>query len=383
MTLGNNFLQWNRREFIKLSAFGATLGFGLAGKKIFLDPIPSFAHVAKTNMADDFQLPTTGVFVWDEIYRMKFAQDAIDLANWVEEKTGIPALGNISGHPFPVKKYLLAKERTIETGALTEQDFVPTKAIDYQTMYMVHSRSHIHKLRMLEASRAGLLHGENVIPPGLMEYLKMACGGTYTAARIALSRGVAMNMNGGFHHAFADHESGFCYVNDVAIAIKLLLDQGLIKKAMIVDLDVHHGDGNASITLGDRRVAIYDFYQEDNFPSEKIPVAHPVAMRAMAATAVTDQVYLEALRSTLPRAVESEAPDIIFYLAGSDPFLDDVLGSFLLTKQGLRQRDEFTLETVRKRDIPVAVVCAGGYPKSIGDIVDILSGTMAAVKSAG
>jgi len=218
-----------------------------------------------------------------------------------------------------------------------------------------------------------------VIPPGLMDYLLVACGGTYAAARIALDRGAAMNLNGGFHHAFASHESGFCYINDVAIAIKILRSQKLAEKAMIVDLDVHHGDGNASVMMNDKHTAIYDFYQEDNFPAVKIPVKYPQAMRGGGFN-VKDSVYLERLEATLPQAMDAESPDLIFYLAGSDPHLNDMLGDFKLTAEGLRKRDEFVLRTARERNIPVAVVCAGGYPKVMEDIVDILTGTISAVK---
>ena len=372
------FLKLDRREFMRLGVFMAAAGGGWAGKKAWLDPVPAFASPVEAFGKDDYQVPAEGALVWDELYRMKFAQDAIDLSHWVERKTGIPALGNISGHPFPVKKYLLAKEKAENDGVLTQKDFAAAPSFGYDEMYLVHSRSYIHKLRLLEFSRLGLLHGENVIPPGLVEYLKRACGGTYAAARIALARGVAMNINGGFHHAFADHESGFCYVNDVAIAIRKLRTLGLAHKVMIVDLDVHHGDGNAAITRDDPSVAIYDFYQEDNFPFTKIPVAYPIAR--MGYSGVTDSVYMDTLKATLPAAVEAEAPDLIFYLAGSDPFVGDVLGGFELTKQGLRRRDEFVLSTARAAEVPVAVLCAGGYPRQLEDIVDILSGTMAAVK---
>ena len=370
----------NRRNMLKLGALAAAAGMGYASQAYYFDVVPEFSHIEE--YMDDLPQTPEGRIVWHDQYKMAFVEDLFKALNSLKEKTGSGMFDHITSHPFPVYKYRAAYRNALERGMIQPHDVIAPGPMIDDDFLLVHSSGYIKKLKFMETTRMGLLNGENVIPPGLVEYLRLACGGTYLAARSALENGAAMNLNGGFHHAFADMESGFCYINDVAIAIKKLRAQRLVKRAMLIDLDVHHGDGNASVMMNDEDVYIYDFYQDDNFPPEKHKVECKVALDGYAIPQVTDERYLGALSKTLPKAVEEARPDLVFYLAGSDPHENDVLGGFKLTIDGMKERDRFTVETVRKKDIPLAVVCAGGYPSRREDIVSILTNTIGAAMSA-
>ncbi len=273
-----------------------------------------------------------------------------------------------------------SKEKTINDKILYESDFSSTEPVTLADILTVHSKGHILELYFKGYSYIGLLNGENPIMPELLDYVRTASGGTYAASRIALEKGIAMNFNGGFHHAMAKKESGFCYINDVAITIKKLRSEKYLKKVMVIDMDVHHGDGNAMIMGNDDNVSIFDVYQENNFPYKKYPVEYAVALNSKHNGApVTDSVYMNEIKG-LPDAIEREKPDFIIYLAGADPHEGDILGGFRLTKKGLSDRDEYVIETARMKDIPVAVVTAGGYPVNVKDVVDIHTNTAKIVK---
>ena len=178
-----------------------------------------------------------------------------------------------------------------------------------------------------------------------------------------------MNLSGGFHHAFSDYEEGFCYLNDVGVAIKKLQKEKKTDKVMIIDCDVHHGNGNASIFLNDPSVYIIDIYQQDNYPNRKIPVDAAISLKS--SEGIDDEMYLSKLGQVLESSIDIFKPDLIFYLAGADPYYDDKLGKFKMTKEGLARRDNKVIKAVSERGISLTVVLAGGYSRRLEDVVDI------------
>lgn len=271
-------------------------------------------------------------------------------------------------HIFPVDKYdrlqteilsdLVQEEELVCPLALTEEDF-----------RLVHTKKYLSRLEGLAHSVGGLFNGENPLTSGILDFAKASCAGTYYAAEIALQKGRGMNLSGGFHHAFPHQEEGFCYLNDVAIAIKKLQKEKKIKKAMIVDCDVHHGNGNAFIFSGEPSVFIFDIYQSDNYPEKKFDVNMAIALDSQ--EFIDDAKYLKELTAALKPAVESFKPNIIFYLDGADPYKKDLLGGFKMTHAGLKERDAHVVKVAGDLGIPLAVVLAGGYSPNLEDVVKV------------
>jgi acetoin utilization deacetylase AcuC-like enzyme len=183
------------------------------------------------------------------------------------------------------------------------------------------------------------------------------CGGTLLAGRLALEHGCAAHLGGGFHHAFASHGEGFCLLNDVAVAARVLIAGSKIERVAVVDLDVHQGNGTAAIFADDQSVFTFSMHQENNYPAEKPPSDLDLGLDDHA----SDEVYLDLLSEHLPKVLEGHDPDLVFYLAGADPYRDDQLGGLGLTLEGLRRRDQFVYDSLRDRDTALAVVLAGGY----------------------
>jgi acetoin utilization deacetylase AcuC-like enzyme len=186
-------------------------------------------------------------------------------------------------------------------------------------------------------------------------------------ARLALEDGRAGHLGGGFHHAYADHGEGFCMLNDVAVALRVLLDEGIIARAAVVDLDVHHGNGTASVFAGDPTVFTFSVHQEHNYPADKPPSDLDVGLE----DGTGDGEYLGALEAGLRQTLDAQDPELVVYLAGADPYRDDQLGGLSLTLDGLRGRDRMVISECRERGVPVAVVLAGGYAYRLEDTVSI------------
>jgi acetoin utilization deacetylase AcuC-like enzyme len=202
--------------------------------------------------------------------------------------------------------------------------------------------------------------------------MRLCCGGTLLAARTALERGACPHLGGGFHHAFADHGEGFCLFNDVAVAVATLLASGEVARAMIVDLDVHHGNGSAAIFADEPRAITMSMHQQNNYPAHKPPSDIDVGLR----DGVGDDEYLALLEANLPTALDTYRPELVVYLAGADPYRADQLGGLALTQAGLRQRDRMVLTACRDREVPAAVVLAGGYAVDTRDTVAIHAATI-------
>ena len=210
----------------------------------------------------------------------------------------------------------------------------------------------------------------------MAEAFFLAAGGTTLAARQALECGIGFNLGGGFHHAFADHGEGFCAINDMAVAVRRLQRDGLIGRAMVVDCDVHHGNGTAAIFAGDSSVFTLSIHQFNNYPSEKPPSSLDIHL----ADGVGDAEYLNRLEHAYRAALALFKPEFVMYVAGADPYREDQLGGLLLTFNGLKDRDRLVLGEALRRGIPAAVVLAGGYAESVEDTITIHANTAAAAK---
>jgi acetoin utilization deacetylase AcuC-like enzyme len=312
--------------------------------------IPKSPLSVKTVGRED---PTHANFVWNPEYRVGF---------W--------------WHLFPVKKYFLIYNRILEEKVLTPADFIQSTPLFDRDLTLVHSRGYMVRLYLLALTPMGLINGENPISWNIFKKLKVACGGTYLACKIALEKGMGMNLGGGFHHAFASHEEGFCHLNDMAVAIRKLQVERYIDRAMVIDCDVHQGNGTASIFQWDDTVFTFSIHQDDIYPYEKPYSSYDISLHG--SLRVDDEKYLEQLE-VLPNLIKKHRPDLVIYLAGADPFKKDRLGGFLLTKQGLMDRDVYVLRLCAKLSIPVAIVLGGGYAPDIDDTVEIHLNTVRVV----
>jgi acetoin utilization deacetylase AcuC-like enzyme len=211
--------------------------------------------------------------------------------------------------------------------------------------------------------------------PELVERARRAVGGSVAAARFAVEHGLGMNLGGGTHHAGRDFARGFCLFNDVAVALAVLRSQRLAERALIVDCDVHQGDGTAQALADDRAAFTLSLNGARNYPFQRIPSDLDVELP----TGTGDDAYLAALAEALDLALPRVRPDVAFYLAGADPWEGDRLGRLALTKAGLRARDELVLDGLRGAGARVCVVLAGGYAEDVRDTVDINAATAAAV----
>jgi acetoin utilization deacetylase AcuC-like enzyme len=200
--------------------------------------------------------------------------------------------------------------------------------------------------------------------PALVDGFRLMCGGTCQAAELALDAGLAVHLGGGLHHAFPDHGEGFCLFNDVAVAIRRLQRDGRIHRAAVVDCDVHHGNGTAFIFGVDASVFTFSMHQQLNYPAWKPASDLDIGL----ANGVEDDEYLARLAGALPQ-VTGFHPELIVYLAGSDPYQEDRLGGLALTLEGLRRRDRLVLDAAAAARIPVAIVLAGGYALRVEDTV--------------
>ena len=273
---------------------------------------------------------------------------------------------DIGKHVFPLQKYRIIYENLLMMGARKDRFFRSRAATDEEVL-LVHTPKYLNRLRTAALSRAELQALEMRFSPELVRFARLAVGGTILTARKALEDGLAVHIGGGFHHAFPDHGEGFCVLNDVAVAAAKVIAEKRVRKVMIVDMDVHHGNGTAAAFAGREDVFTFSVHQMDVYPSDKPPGSLDVGLWSGAG----DDPYLNAVRAHVPRIFEDFGPGLVLYLAGADPYEKDQLGGLKLTKEGLKERDKIVIEGARARGIPVAVVLAGGYAPEIEDTVDI------------
>jgi acetoin utilization deacetylase AcuC-like enzyme len=262
-----------------------------------------------------------------------------------------------ASHPFPISKYPLLKDLILADGTIESADLVTPEPLDLESLALVHTPEYLAKLegRGLSAAEQRLLG----IPwsDALWTRSRLAAGGTLIAARVALAEGLAANLAGGTHHAFADHGEGFCVLNDVAVAIEKLRAEGRIERAAIVDLDVHQGNGTAAIFESVEQVFTFSMHGERNYPLRKMRSSLDIPLGDGAG----DEEYLSVLARHLPFVLDQARADITFYLAGVDVAAGDRYGKLSLTEEGIRRRDRCVIETVRFRGTPLAIVLGGGY----------------------
>jgi acetoin utilization deacetylase AcuC-like enzyme len=280
------------------------------------------------------------------------------------------------GHVFPIRKFELVRDRLLREGTLLPSDIVEPQPAPLADVLLVHTDDYVTRLRAgtltpRELRRLGLPWSKALVRRSFL-----AAGGTLKAARHALLEGIGSNLAGGTHHAFPDRGEGFCVLNDVAIAIRTLRRDGLIKRAGIIDCDVHQGNGTAAIFASDESVFTFSMHGAKNYPLFKERSTLDVELP----DGTGDAEYLETLSKHLPR-VFAHAPDIVFYLGGADPYLNDKLGRLALSIEGLRARDELVLNECRARQIPVATTMSGGYAVEISDTVEIHCNTIRAARA--
>jgi acetoin utilization deacetylase AcuC-like enzyme len=279
------------------------------------------------------------------------------------------------GHVFPIRKFELVRDQLLREGTLRAAQIVEPHPAAIEDVLLVHTLDYVTRLRAgsltpREIRRLGLPWSKALVRRSFL-----ATGGTLAASRWSLEEGVGSNLAGGTHHAFPDHGEGFCVLNDVAIAIRVLLRDRLIERSGVVDCDVHQGNGTAAIFEGDERVYTFSMHGAKNYPLFKARSSLDVELP----DGTDDAAYMTALAENLPR-VFAHAPDIVFYLGGADPFVGDKLGRLALTMEGLAARDRFVLSECRARRIPIVTVMSGGYAEDIKDTVEIHCNTIRAVR---
>ena len=272
-----------------------------------------------------------------------------------------------TNHRFPIAKYALLRDAVIASGLVPPANVHEPERASIESLRLVHTERYVEAvlsgtLGDAEQRRIGLPWSES-----LVERSFRAVGGTCEAATAALDLGVTMNLAGGTHHAFPDHGEGFCVFNDVAVAIRSLQRTGRIRRAVVIDLDVHQGNGTHAVFAGDPSVFTFSMHGGRNYPFHKVPGSLDVEL----VDGTGDDSYLSALAEALPRALSASTPDLAVYLAGADSHEGDRLGRLCLTFDGLARRDVMVLEACREVGIPVAITIAGGYGRNIEDSVKV------------
>lgn len=264
------------------------------------------------------------------------------------------------GHPFPMGKFPALHQHLLSKGLIRAQDVVTPRQADWSDLLRVHTH------RYLSALAEGTLSRKEVRRMGLpwskrlVYRSRLAVQGTINAAFMALEDGVAANLAGGTHHAFPDHGEGFCVLNDVAVAIQVLMSSCWIQRTLIIDLDVHQGNGNAAFFTGSQVVFTFSMHGNKNYPFRKPPSTLDIPLE----DGTNDKDYMCALEKYLPTVLERARPDLVFYLGGIDVMQNDRFGRIALTRDGLHARDGFVLESIRDLGYPVVLLLSGGYAET-------------------
>ena len=308
----------------------------------------------------------------------------------------------IGQHVFPAEKYRRVRNQLVETAVAGPEDFITPQPASDEDILLVHAPRYVEKLKTGSLSAREELELEIPFSPELVQAFWLAAGGSILTAQRALIDGIAVNIGGGFHHAFPDHGEGFCMIHDVAVAIRRMQRDSKIRTAMTVDCDVHQGNGTAAIFAGTRTaseplpssgpavlgrkplmrgthagdVFTISLHQENNYPPTKPPSSIDVDLP----DGITDDDYLAWLDNALSSGLRQFEPNLICYIAGADPYREDQLGGLALTIEGLKKRDELVFRVAKAQGIPVMVTYAGGYARNVADTVTIHSNTVIAAK---
>lgn len=275
------------------------------------------------------------------------------------------------GHRFPMEKYELLPEQLLYEGTVTRDHFFEPASLGMDEILLTHHGDYLDKLlnnnlSLKEERKIGFPVTRNLVERGFV-----ISGGTLACVDYAIKYGISMNIAGGTHHAFPDRGEGFCVFNDFALASNIVLQRGLVNKILIVDLDVHQGNGNAFIFRDDHRVFTFSMHGAGNYPlkKEKSDLDIPLP------DGIEDRAYLRILRENLPHVIDKVEPDLIFYQAGVDILESDKLGRLKVSKQGVRERDRIVLNLCRENRIPLVVSMGGGYPHRLQDLIDAHANT--------
>jgi acetoin utilization deacetylase AcuC-like enzyme len=298
----------------------------------------------------------------------------------------------IGAHVFPAEKYRRIHDRLLETGVAVAEDFLTPQFASDEDILLVHTPEYVHKLKTGTLSPQEEMQLEVPFSPELVRAFWLAARGSILAAQYALQDRIAINIGGGFHHAFPDHGEGFCMIHDVAVAIRVMQRDKKIARAMTVDCDVHQGNGTAAIFSGSQPLAdvlpsksagthhqkpsadvfTISLHQQNNYPAYKPPSSIDIDLP----DGIGDDAYLAWLDNALSSGLRQFQPDLICYIAGADPYREDQLGGLSLTIEGLKKRDELVFRVARAKGIPVMVTYAGGYARRVEDTVTIHCNTV-------
>jgi acetoin utilization deacetylase AcuC-like enzyme len=270
------------------------------------------------------------------------------------------------GHRFPMLKYELIYEQLLYEGTCSEDNFFHPAPVDDHWVLGVHTADYVRQLKSLTVDPAMVRRIGFPLTPELIHREWIITQGTIDCTQKAKQDGVAMNVAGGTHHAFPDRGEGFCMLNDVGVAAHYLLETGQSKRILIIDLDVHQGNGTAVMFQRDPRVFTFSMHGKDNYPLKKEQSDLDIEL----ATGTADDIYLNTLYDTLPRLMQREAPDFLFFVSGVDILASDRLGKMAVSREGCLQRDTFVFEQARKHGLPITVSMGGGYSPRLVDIVE-------------
>jgi acetoin utilization deacetylase AcuC-like enzyme len=285
---------------------------------------------------------------------------------------------NLGTHVFPSQKFRLIHDRLLAEKLASPDDFLAPKLASDEDILRVHSQDYVYKLKSGSLSPAEIQRMEVPYSKKLVEACWLAAGGSILAGQRALEDGWAANVGGGFHHACPDHGEGFCVIHDVAVAIRRLQFDGKIERAMVVDTDVHQGNGTAEIFSGDGDVFTLSIHQEHNYPFPKSRSTIDIDLPDR----IGDADYLAILEKHLHQAFHDFSPQFLFYVGGADPYCEDQLGGLSLTMEGLARRDALVFDYARRNGAPVAITLAGGYARQLEDTVSIHVNTILAARDA-
>jgi len=274
-------------------------------------------------------------------------------------------IADLGLHVFPIEKYSLVARALRELHRIPQAAFVEPQPATLDQLRRVHIDPYLDDLGHCRwTSRTW--QSELPISQEIVTLFVHACGGTIRAAELAMDERVAVHIGGGFHHAFADKAEGFCYLNDLAVAIREMQSRGAIQRAMVIDCDLHQGNGTARIFQNDSSVFTFSMHQRDLYP-----VKEESTLDLHLEKGIRDDHYLSLMRSHIPKVLDEFQPDLILYQAGADPFEEDQLGDLKLTIEGLKERDKLVFEWAGTRGIPIAATLGGGYAHNTADTVTI------------
>lgn len=281
------------------------------------------------------------------------------------------------GHRFPMIKYELLPQQLLHEGTAVESDFHSPGLPDMEHIFAVHTKEYVDELLSLSLDPKAVRKIGFPLSAELVERELRIAQGTIWGCHMALLHGIAFNIAGGTHHAYSDHGEAFCLLNDQAIGAQYLIDNNLAKKVLIVDLDVHQGNGTAEIFTGSKNVFTFSMHGKSNYPFKK-EISH---LDIALPDNTSDNEYLSILKGTLPRLIESEKPDFIFYLSGVDILESDKLGKLGCSIDACKERDEFVFSLAYKLNIPVQCSMGGGYSPDIKTIIEAHANTYRVARS--